>query len=117
MELLTNEQRAQLMENGKRQAMVRGTEEQIDFEPVVKLFNPWGIGTWLLTELDPDQPDIAYGLADLGYPETGSISLEELGSWRHPVLGRGIERDLFFTATKTLNAYAEEARAEGCIVA
>ena len=27
-----------------------------DFFPVVKLFMPDGAGTWLLTEIDPDEP-------------------------------------------------------------
>jgi hypothetical protein len=29
---------------------------------VVKLFTPDAACTWLLTELDPDDPDIAFGL-------------------------------------------------------
>jgi hypothetical protein len=42
--------------NGRAQEEVRGTADEIDFEPVVKLFNSCGAGTWLLTELDPDVP-------------------------------------------------------------
>ncbi len=107
----------QLLTNGKMQAAVRGTDDEIDFEPVVKLFNPYGFGTWLLTELDPREPDIAFGLADLGCPELGSISISEIKGWRHPVLGLGIERDLHWSAQKTLSAYAEEARKAGYIAA
>ena len=88
----------QLLTNGKMQAAVRGTDDEIDFEPVVKLFNPYGFGTWLLTEL-------------------GSISISEIKGWRHPVLGLGIERDLHWSAQKTLSAYAEEARKAGYIAA
>jgi hypothetical protein len=36
-----------------------------DFQPVVKLFMPDADRTWLLTEIDPDNPDIAFGLCDL----------------------------------------------------
>ena len=55
----------------------RNTE---DFRPVVKLFTPWGGCTWLLRELDPENPDIAFGLCDLGMgcPELGSVSLAEI---------------------------------------
>jgi hypothetical protein len=38
----------------------------IDFPPVVKLFTPDAGTTWLLTEIDPDDPDRAFGLCDLG---------------------------------------------------
>lgn len=116
MKLLTQAQLDQLIENGRRQEPVRGTPEEIDFEPVVKLFNPCGVGTWLLTEVDPENHDIAFGLCDLGYPELGSVSLAELGSIRLP-FGLSIERDLHWTADKTLNAYARAATACGSIVA
>jgi hypothetical protein len=86
--------------------------------PVVKLFTPDAGCTWLLTELDPDNPDIAYGLCDLGLgcPEVGSVSLSELEAVRGR-LNLPIERDLYFTATRTLSAYADEAVAHGAIVA
>ena len=45
--------------------------------PVVKFFNPFGAYVWLATELDEDG-DIMFGLADIGYPELGSWSLNEL---------------------------------------
>ncbi len=47
MKLLTQAQYDQLIENGRKQDPVRGTDDEIDFMPVVKLFNPAGIGTWL----------------------------------------------------------------------
>ena len=89
MELVTPEQREQLLANGAR----RGA----DHVPVVKLFNPCGAGTWLLSELDPEDASIAFGLADLGFgtPEIGSFSLTELEAFQGP-FGLGIERDLYF---------------------
>ena len=60
MKLLTSAQRTKLLENGRRQAAVKGTPGEIDFHPVVKLFNPCGAGTWLLTEIDPDNEDVAW---------------------------------------------------------
>ncbi|PLU25737.1 DUF2958 domain-containing protein [Sinorhizobium medicae] len=114
MKLLTKDIREKLLANGRQQKPLRGTPGEIDFRPVVKLFNPCGIGTWLLSELDPDDPDIAFGLCDLGYPELGSVSLSELQSVRGP-LGLGIERDLHWSADKTLGEYAAEARTAGHI--
>ena len=116
MKLLTKAQFEKLLENGRKQEPVRGTPQEIDFEPVVKLFNPCGLGTWLLTEIDPENHDIAFGLCDLGYPELGSVSLSELRSIRLP-FGLSIERDLHWTAKKTIGAYADEARNTGRIVA
>ena len=54
MKLLTDEQRTKLLDNGRRQAPVKGTEEELDFWPVVKLFTPDAQCTWLLTEIDAD---------------------------------------------------------------
>ena len=110
MKLLTEEQRTKLLANGTR----RGP----DHEPVVKLFNPCGAGTWLLSELDPEYPnECGFGLADLGFgtPESGSIGLLELTQYRGP-FGLGIERDIHFTASYPLSIYAEAARAAGHIV-
>ena len=110
MKLLTEAQRTKLLANGTR----RGP----DHEPVVKLFNPCGAGTWLLSELDPEFPDeCGFGLADLGFgtPELGSIGLLELTEYRGP-FGLGIERDIYFTAHYPLSIYADAARAAGHII-
>ena len=63
MKLLTSAQRAKLLDNGRRQAAVKGTPDEIDFHPVVKLFNPCGAATWLLTEIDPDDETVAWVFA------------------------------------------------------
>jgi hypothetical protein len=49
-----------------------------------------------------------------GYPVLGSVSLAKLASIRGR-LNLPVER--YFTATKTLSAYADEARAHGAIKA
>ena len=109
MNLLTKEQKQQLLENGRANA---GRERRQDFTPVVKLYCPWSTAIWLLTEIDPDDYTTAFGLCDLGtgVPEVGSVSLIELASVEGPE-GLRIERDLHFAPTKTLSAYAREARA------
>ncbi len=112
MDLLTPEDRAQLLANGKLTAYGR----EHDPFPVVKLFTPDAAATWLLTEIDPDNPDIAFGLCDLGLgsPELGSVSLSELAGARGK-LGLSIERDTSFKADRPLSRYADEARRSGFI--
>lgn len=115
MKLFTQEQRRQLLANGQTNG---GREQTQDFAPVVKLFTPWGGATWLLTELDPENDDIAFGLCDLGMgcPELGSVSLSEIDAVRGP-MGLRVERDLYFKGEKPLSAYADEASRKGRIVA
>jgi len=110
MMLLTKAQREQLLDNGRRQAAVKGTSDEIDFRPVVKLFNPVGAATWLLTEIDPDDETVAWGLCDLGmgFPEFGTVSLIELAAYRGR-LGLGIERDRYFEARGPISAYIAAA--------
>lgn len=105
----------QLIANHNEQLPLKGTRNERDFEPVVKCFLPWTSGTWLLSELSPDD-GLAFGLADLGFgtPELGYISLDEI--WE--VVGPGglrVERDIHWKATKPLSAYATEARQHGHI--
>ena len=119
MKLLTQSLRAALLRNGKlRLQFQEGGKIEPDFLPVVKLFTPDAGCTWLLTEIDPDEPDIAFGLCDLGMgcPELGSVSLSEITALRGK-LGLPVERDLHFAPTKTISAYAAEARAAGQIKA
>jgi hypothetical protein len=113
--LFTQAHLRQLLENGRRHAAVKGTADEIDFSPVVKLFTPDGAATWLLTELDADG-DTAFGLCDLGmgHPELGCVSLAEIPAVRGK-LGLPVERDLYFTANKPLSAYADEAERLGSI--
>jgi len=119
VKLITAEQERALLANGRWNAArtARG-ESTEDFRPVVKLFCPWGGATWLLTEFDPEEPDIAFGLCDLGmgFPEIGSVSLAEIAAVHGPG-GLRIERDEHFRADKTLSAYAEQARQHGAIIA
>lgn len=110
--LITAAQRAQLLANGTRSAQ----GEEIDPRPVVKLFTPDAAATWLLTELDPQEPERAFGLCDpgLGSPELGFVSLAELASLRGR-LKLPIERDRHFIADRPLSAYAAAAQAAGRI--
>jgi hypothetical protein len=114
MQLLTPEHRETMLANGRRY------QADPDFvpKPVVKLFTPWGACTWLLTDLDPDDNDIASGLCDLGFgePELGSVRISEIESLRGP-FGLRAERDVNFVAKETIGTYAARARIDGQIIA
>jgi len=69
-----------------------------EFKAVVKLFNPTGIGTWYLSELNPDT-NIAFGLCCLHEKELGDVSMDEIKSLKLP-FGLGIERDRLFDMNK-----------------
>ncbi|WPZ34073.1 DUF2958 domain-containing protein [Thalassobaculum sp. OXR-137] len=117
--LLLSDQHARMLKNGKANAERMADDGNTqDFWPVVKLFCPWGAATWLMSELDPEDEDIAFGLCDLGFgcPELGSVRLSELAAVRGPA-GLTIERDRHFKPTKSLTAYAAEASSKGRIVA
>jgi len=104
---------AALAKNGAASA----AKEQ-DHKPVIKVFNPCGGATWLLSESDPEEPDRLFGLCDLGMgsPELGYVLRSELETTKGR-LGLHMERDRWFKADKTLTQYAEEAYKEGRIAA
>jgi hypothetical protein len=108
--LIPNDMRERLLANGARSA----AGEDIDPMPIVKLFTPDANATWLLTELDPDRPTIAFGLCDLGLgcPELGSVSLSELATVCGP-MGLPVERDEHYHETRAISVIAKLARRAG----
>ena len=109
MQLMTKEQRAKLLKNGAR------SDE--DHAPVVKWFTPDAGCTWLISELDPADPDRAFGLCDLGlgYPELGAVLVSEVGALRGK-LGLPVERDLYSKLPDLpMSVYATAARELGRI--
>jgi DUF2958 family protein len=120
MDLMPDDIRAKLLANGAAdpRTAIRGETDHI---PVVKFFDPTGAATWLITEMMPDEPDILFGLCDLGMgcPELGYVSLCELqsvkGSDPSGRSGLGIERDLYFTPRYPLSVYAHAAQIVGGI--
>lgn len=115
---LTDALHLRLLANGRVSLEAATAQANFDPFPVVKLFTPDANATWLLTELDPDEPDYAFGLCDLGMgcPELGYVSLLELQTVRGR-LGLPVERDLYFQADRPLSEYTRLAQAEGHIVA
>jgi hypothetical protein len=69
MKLLTTEVTRKLLANGAKRDQ--------DHAPVVKIFNRCGSATWLISEMDPEEPDLLFGVCDLGMPcpGLGSVSL------------------------------------------
>ena len=78
-------------------------------DPIVRVhfFNPSGQGDWWITEGSPEEDDyIMFGLCDLGFPELGYVSMNELKQVKAPPFGLCIERDLYWTP-KPLSAVQE----------
>lgn len=79
-------------------------------------FAPDATCTWHLVSLNPDEPDLAYGLADLGLgcPALGSVRVSELKS-RRDALGLPPERDIRFMSKGEFGWYADKARRFGSV--
>ena len=108
MKLLTAAQRQRLIGNGTDDA---------DHAPEVKWFQPGGPAVWLVSALNPENPDIAFCLADLGMgcPELGTVLISEIEAVRNR-FGPVIERDPHFRGQHPIGVYADAAYAAGQIV-
>ena len=109
MPLFTKQQLAHLLKNGE--------DHGDDHVPVVKLFTPDSSLTWLISEVYPQDRDIAFGLCDLGqgHPELGDIYLPEIETLRGH-LGLPVERDKGFEGAHPISVYAKAARHASKIV-
>jgi hypothetical protein len=112
---MTNPQDTELIPAALRAELLANGAEDADRVPVLKLFNPVGPGTWLITEMDGDG-DTLFGLCDLdmGFPELGSVSLAEITSVKLP-MGLAIERDLHFEGRVPISRWTDLARQAGSI--
>ena len=77
-------------------------------KPYLKLFNPCGQATWLISEYNKET-GIMFGLCDLGQGivEFGYVSLDELKDIKLP-FGLSIERDMSFEPKMSLSDYNDE---------
>ena len=82
--------------------------------PVVKLFTPYANAVWLLSSVDPNNPDRAFGLCDLGLgePELGYVSLVELNALEARA-GILVEQDADFLSGTSLRLLLRAAKARG----
>ena len=118
MILVTPELRVILRANAEASLAARAADQPaLEPLPVLKLFNPVGAATWIVTELYEDG-DTLFGLADLGFgcPELGVFSLAEIASLRLP-FGLRIERDLDFVTQYPISAWTVMAIESGSILA
>lgn len=110
---------AAILRGNRAAGLAAAESEDSDHDPVpvLKLFNPCGAATWLVTELY-DDGDTLFGLADLGFgcPELGVFSLVEIMLVRLP-FGLGIERDLGFATRHPLSVWSTTAHRLGSITA
>ena len=91
----------------------RGVERPEEW-PIVRLFTPLGKSAWLLSRIDPDDKDKAFGLCDEGdgSPSLGYVSLEDLA---HRFGHLSVRWDDKFQANRPLSAYASDASKAGSI--
>lgn len=96
MKLMTKEIEAKLLKRP-----LGATDGQgMNAEVVVKYFNPYGAGTWLITEGEKQENGdwLLYGYSCISDWEWGYVLLSELESVRFP-FGLGLERDLHASGT------------------
>ena len=81
---------------------------------ICKFFNPVGVATWIIMGRDANEPDILFGVVDLGMGcvEAGSISLSELSNLKLR-FGLGIERDRSFAGGQSLTELLERDTLSG----
>lgn len=108
-EFLPKDLRARLVANG-----AQGRE--LDHVPVVKIVDPLGPGTWLITELRPDDPDLFYGLifdpSEQRGPRLGYDRLSVLQG-KKGTTGEPLERDPGFAPRYPVSVYKVAARIIG----
>jgi hypothetical protein len=85
----TDQEMETLRENGRR-----SLDSDVDHVPPVLLRMPDCNQRWLLTEINPHDDDMAYGLCDLGIglPEMGEVRLSDLAAMTGPGMMQ-VERD------------------------
>ena len=102
-------------ENLRSQLLANGAHPGHDHVPLVALFVADGPGAWLISEIQPYDHGVVYGLMDYGFavPQIGAFTLTELNKLIR--LGVKVARDPFFMGRYPLSVYAEAARVQGAI--
>ncbi|WP_414714262.1 DUF2958 domain-containing protein [Sphingomonas sp.] len=112
---MTDDEARQLVEN----ARLATSDATFDPVPLIRIKVADSDASWLVTEIDPDDHDLAYGLADagIGLPEQGHFRLSTLADATGALGGRA-ERDRSFKPAPgmTLAVLARIAHTAGRIV-
>lgn len=100
----------ELCKNGTMQ------EKGKDHIPVVKLFLRNTGCIWLITEIDPENLYLGFGLYDLadGSPKLGNIDLSTVTKMTNND-GLPVERDIYFTGKYPISMYETAAKHLGYI--
>lgn len=104
-------ERYDLMVRGLDSALRRRRkQEPFDFWPYVRIVARWKGASWLIAELDYDNPDRAFGLVDNGNGRAiiGTFSVAWIARQRGPN-GEKTERDCHFWPRQSLDDYARDA--------
>ncbi len=106
MELITKELEEEL---AKHPLYSNENKPLIEQEIIVKYFNPYGVGTWLITEAEKQENGdyLFYGLAHLIEWEAGYTTLKQLEEIRDNKELMSIERDLYLKDKTTIGEYLE----------
>ena len=110
MELITKELEQEL---AKHPLYSNEDKPLIEQEIIVKYFNPYGVGTWLIVE-GQEQEDgdyLLFGLCYLTEWELGYITLKQLEEIRDNKQLMSVERDLYLTE-KTIGDYLKASDKE-----
>ena len=96
--------------------LANGSVSDADHVPLVKLFDPAGPAAWLISEIQPYDHDVVFGLTHYGSgkPVIGAFNLAELQALARS-FGFDLERDPLFEGRYPLSVYAEAARVQGAI--
>lgn len=73
----------------------RKPDEEKTHLALVKYFNPYGSGTWWVSEYD-DEYERFFGKAEIQFKELGYMSEQEMRQIKAPPFGLPLERDLWF---------------------
>lgn len=111
MKLFTDQQYQQLLKNGAPE------NRDKNHIPVVHLYLQCTSCEWLISEIDPEEPHIAFGLCDLGkgFPELGYVDLEELQSVKVPPFDFTVANNHLFEGKYPMSVYAAAARHKNAI--
>lgn len=86
-----------------------GSQEGLmeEAEVVVKYFNPYGAGTWLITEGEKQENGdwLLFGYCHIMEWEWGYVMLSELQSVNVPPFGLPLEREMYDTDDKLVKDY------------
>lgn len=100
MKLMTDEIAKELNQLGLNGQESKGMDSRV----IVKYFNPYGKGTWLITggEKQDDGDWLLFGFVSLLYNEWGYVLLSELESLEISGYGKIIQRDLYLDKNTTV---------------